>query len=97
MIAKLFSETVQQIEASKRRVVAITARFGMRIATVSRHRPTKRKHLTDAEHDQIIAEWVAHIRPTDRVESLGVSISTIQNCRRRAMAALCKEKSNRTA
>lgn len=97
MSTKLPQAVIDQIKASTGRIVDVAARFGVSIHAVSKYRPVRRKHLSDAENDQIIAEWLARIPTKDTAERLGVTIQTIQNARRRAMTSLCKEKSNGSA
>lgn len=96
MSTKLPQDVIDQIKASTGRIVDVAARFGVSIHTVSKYRPVRRKHLSDAEHDQIIAEWLSGIPTKDTAARLGVTMQTVQNARRRAMAAINAEKSNGT-
>lgn len=94
MIAKLSAETIHQIRNSKGRVVDVASRLGVSIATVSRYRPVRRKHLTDAEQDQIITEWLCGIPTKDTAGRFGIIRQTIHAVRQRSMAALLGEKAN---
>lgn len=97
MIAKLNPELIQQIKASTGRVVDVAAHLGVGITTVSRYRPVRRKHLSDAEQDQVITEWLSKIKTKDTAKRLGVTKQTIHAVRRRAMSALLKGNSNGTS
>lgn len=97
MSTKLPQAVIDQIKASTGRIVDVAARFGVGIHAVSKYRPVRRKHLSDAETDQIIAEWLARIPTKDTAERLGVTSKTIQKARRRAMAAIVGENRDGSA
>lgn len=97
MSTKLPQSVIDQITASTGRIVDVAARLSVSIHAISKYRPVRRKHLSDAEHDQIIAEWLARIPTKDTAERLGVTTKTIQKARRRAMAAIIGEMPNGSA
>lgn len=85
---KLSDELIAKIKASTGRVVDVAAQLGVSIRSVSHYRPVRRKHLTDAEKDQVVIEWLAGIPTKETAARLGINRLTIYKVRRRSMAAL---------
>lgn len=97
MKGKLAPEIIDQIRASTGRLIEVAARFNVSTATITKYRPTTRGHLSDAERDQCVMEWLSHVPTRDTAARLGVHVETVQRARRRAMADLLREKSNGSA
>ena len=91
MKPRLCVQKIDQIQSSTEPVRALADRLGISMATVCKYRPSRRRHVNDAETDQIILEWLAQIPTRD------TAIQTIQTARRRVMADLIREKSNGSA
>ena len=97
MKPRLCVQKIDQIQSSTEPVRALADRLGISMATVCKYRPSRRRHVNDAETDQIILEWLAQIPTRDTATRLGVTIQTIQTARRRVMADLIREISNGSA
>jgi uncharacterized protein YjcR len=91
---KLAPEIIEQIQTSPDRVIDIAARLGVSVASITRYRPTRRKHLSDLERDQIVMEWLSKVPTKETAKRLGVHVETIQKARRRATADLLKGKTD---
>lgn len=94
MKPRLDDELIAQIRSSTEPVVELARRLSIGTSSISKYRPTRRKHLTEAEQDQVITEWLARIPTSETAVRLGVTKQTIQTARRRAMTDLIRGSSN---
>ena len=85
MKTKLTAGIIEQIRSATGTVKQVAERFAVSVSTVSKYRPVRRSHLTEAEQDQVIQEWLSHVPTRDTCERLNVHRHTLYKIRRAAM------------
>jgi transposase-like protein len=83
MKVKLAPKIIAEIRSSVEPVTILARRLGISNASVTKYRRVRRRHLSDAECDAIVAEFLSGIHATETCLRYGISRATVYRIRKR--------------